>query len=328
MQVMRVSSLPDFKSLGIRLKSPRLCDPTVKQYSGYIDFPTDKHMFFWFFESRRSPAKAPLVLSFGGGPACSSLTGPLSGVGPCNVINGGQDVEYNKVALNDYANVLYIDQLVNVGFSYSTVNVTDSATSAEDVYVFLQVFFKGFPEYAKAPLSVLSAGYGGVHGPYIASTIQRKNKELDEQLRAHPQINSSTVNINLDTVMLGNAMTDVGEAAKDTATLIPDLLADGIRFLIYGGTNDYFCSPPGYLQWMPKLNTVFRDAFIQAPLHPWSANNNGTASGMVKAAGEKTSSAGSFTYASIYEAGHSASTDQPEAAYYLFKRWLDNKSVH
>ncbi|KAG9019710.1 hypothetical protein FRB90_010980 [Tulasnella sp. 427] len=450
---VRVLGHPDFAGYQIRLKSPRLCDTTVKQYSGYTDITEgDKNLFFWFFESRQNPAKAPLIISLGGGPACSSSTRPLSGVGPCTVTSDGQDVVYNKVAWNDYANVLYLDQLVNVGFSYSSVNVTDSTTSAEDVYAFLQIFFKAFPQYAEPSFHVHSHGYGGVHGPIIASTINQKNKEL----RQNSQLSSRIKRINLSTVMIGNgftelrtqstaiainacqgpypiysnpdgpecrnltaiaaqcqkgvqdcydagstsvcgsslnwcvnnlfpipdllginsydlrikcsdpsqcvskealggtwlnktavkvalgadpsfvysacngplaqAMTDVGEAAKNTALLLPELLADGIRLLNFAGDADYFTGPLGASQWMSKLDNIFKDSFKAARTLPWSAFKNGTASGMARAAGGKSSSAGNYTWASIYRAGHFAQIDQPEVSYYMFKTWLDNKA--
>lgn len=36
------------------------CDPSVKKYSGYLDISSEKHLFFWFFESRNRPHEAPL----------------------------------------------------------------------------------------------------------------------------------------------------------------------------------------------------------------------------------------------------------------------------
>ena len=39
------------------------------KYSGYIDnSETDDHFFFWFFGSRSSPEKDPVVLWLNGGP--------------------------------------------------------------------------------------------------------------------------------------------------------------------------------------------------------------------------------------------------------------------
>ncbi|CAE6424913.1 unnamed protein product [Rhizoctonia solani] len=38
------AALPKYK---LRIKSPTLCDPGVKQYSGYFNISEDKQLFFW-----------------------------------------------------------------------------------------------------------------------------------------------------------------------------------------------------------------------------------------------------------------------------------------
>ncbi|KAJ9069025.1 hypothetical protein DSO57_1022774 [Entomophthora muscae] len=46
----------EYPRQAVRIKEPKICD-SVKQYSGYLDTASDKHFFFWFFESRGDPKK-------------------------------------------------------------------------------------------------------------------------------------------------------------------------------------------------------------------------------------------------------------------------------
>lgn len=60
----------------VRYKEPRLCETTegVNSYSGFVDLPDDKHLFFWFFETRGDKARDPTTLWLNGGPVrCASL---------------------------------------------------------------------------------------------------------------------------------------------------------------------------------------------------------------------------------------------------------------
>lgn len=41
-------SHPLFSEYALRMREPKLCDPSVTQYSGYLDIAGDKHLFFWF----------------------------------------------------------------------------------------------------------------------------------------------------------------------------------------------------------------------------------------------------------------------------------------
>lgn len=99
--------------------SRAFCDPTVNTYSGYIDTEDGRSLFFYFFESRRSPAKDPVLMWTNGGPGGSSSLGMLMENGPCRILpdrtgppsNGTEFFEY---AWNQEANVLYIDHPVGV----------------------------------------------------------------------------------------------------------------------------------------------------------------------------------------------------------------------
>jgi carboxypeptidase C (cathepsin A) len=69
--------------------------------------------------------------------------------GPCT-FNNGEPVDnpsLNKHSFNEYANMLYIDQPISVGFSYGDSNVDTSVNAAPLVWKLLQAFYTKFPQY-------------------------------------------------------------------------------------------------------------------------------------------------------------------------------------
>lgn len=120
----------------ISYKNPEICEttPGVKSYSGYVHLPPNSlnekgesqnypiNTFFWFIESRKDPHHAPLSIWLNGGPGGSSLMGMLAENGPCAVNADSNSTTLNPWSWNNEVNVLYIDQPVQVGFSYDTLN--------------------------------------------------------------------------------------------------------------------------------------------------------------------------------------------------------------
>ncbi|KAG8705741.1 hypothetical protein FRC09_002782 [Ceratobasidium sp. 395] len=191
-----VASFPDHK---IRIQSVKnLCDPNVKQYSGYLDVSKHKHLFFWFFESRKDPHNAPLAAWMNGGPGGSSALGLLMENGPCNVQPGGNSTSRNPYGWNEVANMFFLDQPAGVGYSYSSSShvIDTTAGAAEDFYAFMQLFLTRFPEYSQRPFHVLAESYGGQYAPNFANYINRQNK-------AHA-LAVSHQHINLESVVIVN----------------------------------------------------------------------------------------------------------------------------
>lgn len=105
----------------------------MKSYTGYVHLPPGTladvqqdqfypiHQFFWFVESRKDPENAPLVIWFNGGPGTSSLVGVFGGNGPCTVSIDSNSTSLNPWSWNNEANILYIDQPNQVGFSYDEI---------------------------------------------------------------------------------------------------------------------------------------------------------------------------------------------------------------
>ncbi|GAB7353991.1 hypothetical protein MBLNU459_g4585t1 [Dothideomycetes sp. NU459] len=165
---------------------------TVKQYSGYLDDDEeDKHLFYWFFESRNDPKNDPVILWLNGGPGCSSLTGLFMELGPSS-INKKIEAVYNPYSWNANASVIFLDQPVNVGYSYSGGSVSNTVAAGKDVYALMTLFFKQFPEYATQDFHIAGESYAGHYIPVFASEILSHKKR----------------NINLQSILIGNGLTD------------------------------------------------------------------------------------------------------------------------
>ncbi|KUJ20871.1 putative carboxypeptidase Y like protein A [Mollisia scopiformis] len=172
--------------------SPDLGVDTVKQYSGYLDDEeNDKHLFYWFFESRNDPQNDPVILWLNGGPGCSSLTGLFLELGPASIDKNLKLIS-NPYSWNANASVIFLDQPVNVGYSYSGGSVSNTVAAGKDVYALLTLFFKQFPEYAKQDFHIAGESYAGHYIPVFTSEILSHKKR----------------NINLKSVMIGNGLTD------------------------------------------------------------------------------------------------------------------------
>ncbi|KAI9636529.1 Alpha/Beta hydrolase protein [Dioszegia hungarica] len=442
---------PEFPLHRLRVVSPKICDSSVKQYSGYLDISETKHLFFWFEESRSKPKDDPLVLWLNGGPGCSSTTGLLFELGGCTIENEGQNVTRNKHSWNNVANVLFLDQPVGVGFSYSdSGEVNNSPAAAEDVYAFLILFISQFDKYAKQPFHIAGESYAGTYLPHIANVIHSHNSAL--QLAPTPKVPV----LNFKSVMIGNGLTNAyeqfgavadwacdgpyavyapdasecvalrgkqprcqslisscqktgsrfscvpaalycwslfnslqelglnmydvrrkcdkskdkdgplcyremgwmetylnkpevkkelgapadinfescnmkinqnfllqGDGVKDTASLLPALIEDGIRVLLYSGEADMLVNFIGCSRVLDTLVTSYQNAYLAAPTHNFTASD-GKVSGWTKKAGD---GAGNVAFVAFANAGHMVPHDDPVAALTMFERWLANKPL-
>ncbi|KAJ3553261.1 hypothetical protein NPX13_g10925 [Xylaria arbuscula] len=116
-------------------EEPGLCETTegVKSYAGYVHLPPGTledlgepqdypiNTFFWFFEARNDPANAPLSIWLNGGPGSSSLLGMFAENGPCYINPDSNSTRLSEWSWNNEVNMLYIEQPVQVGFSYDSL---------------------------------------------------------------------------------------------------------------------------------------------------------------------------------------------------------------
>ncbi|OAQ97755.1 hypothetical protein LLEC1_00419 [Akanthomyces lecanii] len=185
------SAVANYALRGRTLDPSALGVDTVKQYTGYLDDnEKNKHLFYWFFESRDDPSNDPLILWLQGGPGCSGMSGLFFENGPAK-ISENLTIVRNPDSWNNKANVLYIDQPVNTGFSYGkAVNTTLAAS--KDIYVLLTLFFQQFPQYAKLDFHIAGESYAGHYIPTDAAEI----------------LSHADRGINLRSIMIGNGYVD------------------------------------------------------------------------------------------------------------------------
>lgn len=137
-------------------------------------------MFYWWFPSRSSREKDPLVLWLTGGPGCSSELALFVENGPFTV-KSDLSLEKNPFSWNSKANLLYIDQPLGTGFS--TVDpknpVMDEETVAQDIYEFLVKFIVSFPEFKGRDFYIFGESYAGHYVPHASNYVfNQRNPDI------------------------------------------------------------------------------------------------------------------------------------------------------
>jgi cathepsin A (carboxypeptidase C) len=167
-------------------KNKRLCDKSVKQHHGYFKISKNKkardpkNYFYWFFESRKAPKTAPLVLWLTGGPGCSSEIALFTENGPCQVDRmNPKRTKTNKYSWNNNAHILFVDQPAGAGFSYGDESDNSETKVSNDLYHFLQEFMKKYPKYHKAPFYIFGESYAGHFVPALSYRVFKGNQNHD-----------------------------------------------------------------------------------------------------------------------------------------------------
>lgn len=145
-----------------------------------------------------------------GGPGCSSSTGLLFELGPCLIAANGTKTVYNPYSWNEVSNMIFLDQPVAVGYSYTEgPNVVTTPDAAKDVYAFLQLFMKSFPEYSNLDFNIAGESYGGTYIPQFAGYIHDQAQKVRDGNKALTTMaKESHAEINLKSVLIGNGLTD------------------------------------------------------------------------------------------------------------------------
>ncbi|ESQ42261.1 hypothetical protein EUTSA_v10013297mg [Eutrema salsugineum] len=176
--------------------------PSVQEfghYAGYYALPHSKSakMFYFFFESRNNSSD-PVVIWLSGGPGCSSSVALFYENGPFT-ISEDLSLSWNDFGWDKVSNLIYVDQPVGTGFSYTSDSNDlrqDETGVSNDLYDFLQAFFKEHPKFAKNDFYITGESYAGHYIPALASRVHSGNK------------NNEGIPINLKGIAIGNGLTN------------------------------------------------------------------------------------------------------------------------
>ncbi|XP_047311469.1 serine carboxypeptidase-like [Impatiens glandulifera] len=185
---------------------PVLGDPgtpsiqNLGQHAGYYRLPhsKDARMFYFFFESRKNETDAPVVIWLSGGPGCSSSIALFYENGPFQITNNSSLI-WNDFGWDQVSNLIYVDQPTGTGFSYSSDESSirnDEEGVSNDLYDFLQAFFKEHPQYLKNDFYITGESYAGHYIPALATRVHNGNKNKEGAL------------INLKGFAIGNGLTN------------------------------------------------------------------------------------------------------------------------
>jgi carboxypeptidase D len=155
--------------------------PLLKMHAGHIevDHEHDGNLFFWLYENRHIANRQRTVIWLNGGPGCSSMDGALMELGPYRV-NADGTLRYNEGSWDEFANLLFVDNPVGTGFSYTNTEgyLSELQQMADEFLIFMEKWFTLFPQFEMDDLYFAGESYAGQHVPYIAKAIMDRNAKL------------------------------------------------------------------------------------------------------------------------------------------------------
>ncbi|CAJ1979244.1 unnamed protein product [Sphenostylis stenocarpa] len=168
-------------------------------HAGYYSLPHSKaaRMFYFFFESRNS-RDDPVVIWLTGGPGCGSEIALFFENGPFHIANN-LSLTWNHYGWDQVSNIIFVDQPMGTGFSHSSDDSDtphDEVGVGNDLYDFLQEFFKHHQDFVHNDFYITGESYAGHYVPALASRINQGNKR------------KQGIHINLKGFAIGNGMTN------------------------------------------------------------------------------------------------------------------------
>ncbi|RHY94399.1 hypothetical protein DYB35_013976 [Aphanomyces astaci] len=102
---------------------------------------------------------------------------------------------------------------------------------------------------------------------------------------------------------------------KNYVQFVPELLAGGVRVLIYAGDADLMCNWIGNEAWTKQLDWPGKASFNAAQVKPLTVSGKN---------GGQVRSSRNLSFVRVYNSGHMVPTDQPEVSLALINRFFNH----
>lgn len=158
----------------------------VESYAGFLTVNStyNSNLYFWFFPAEQNANTAPVIVWLQGGPGGSSLFGLFAENGAL-VINRSLSLKLRQYYWSQKLNVIYIDNPVGTGFSFTDNDAGYSTNEVEvgaNLYTSLIQFFTLFPHLKKNDFFISGESYAGKYVPALGYAIHQNNPTARQKI--------------------------------------------------------------------------------------------------------------------------------------------------
>ncbi|CAG8727691.1 13374_t:CDS:2, partial [Dentiscutata erythropus] len=274
--------------LNDHIVSRKLCDPRVRQYSGYLNIAPDSNMFFWFFESRKDPKNSPLTLWLSGGPGYSSMFALFQEVGPCKVKRNMNKSRLSANSWNEATNLLFIDQTYFSLLTDKPLLGPQLIEAMRDTWILCkhnidECYKTNTTQDCIAANITCWDGYNGIFtqnsdaGLYDIRTKNDIPVPVYKKYLENPLVLES---IGVNTTEITNYLelneeilfrfTDSGELMHSTMSQVEFLLDNNVPIMFFTGDADYICNWLGGNEMAESLKWKRHQEFKNAVFQEWT----------------------------------------------------------
>jgi serine carboxypeptidase-like clade 4 len=155
-------------------------------HTGFVKLKNNRgSLFYWLFESRKSPSTDPLVLVLNHGIGLTSQVAIFFENGPYRLNPDNITLHTNPYSWTNIANVLFVDAPLGTGFSYISAPAYDINVAVQDLLYFLQQFLVQHSNFAGRDFYVASQSYGSHPITRLSNLILKNPKNLKLNLKGY-----------------------------------------------------------------------------------------------------------------------------------------------